>query len=83
MAPRQEARDGEDYANHMAAFLCEGHVDFQTDCVGTVACAQRGATWACRPGSPRAHMWNAFYASFDGSRSYTVTKVLAHASAAD
>ncbi|CAK0911089.1 unnamed protein product [Prorocentrum cordatum] len=83
MAPRQEARDGEDYAYHMAAFLCEGHVDFQTDCAGTVACAQRGAAWACRPGSPRAHTWNAFYASFDGSRSYTVTKVLAHATAAD
>ncbi|CAK0889681.1 unnamed protein product [Prorocentrum cordatum] len=83
MAPRQEARDGEDYAFHMAAFLCEGHVDFQTDCAGTVACAQRGAAWACRPGSARAHMWNAFYASFDGSRSYTVTKALAHATAAD
>ncbi|CAK0788106.1 unnamed protein product [Prorocentrum cordatum] len=83
MAPRQEARDGEDYACHMAAFLCEGHVDFQTDCTGAVDCALRGAAWACRPGSPRAHMWNAFYASFDGSRSYTVTKVLAHATAAD
>ena len=83
MAPRQEARDGEDFAYHMAAFLCEGHVDFQTDCAGTVDCAQRGAAWACRPGSPRAHMWNAFYASFDDSRSYTVTKVLAHATAAD
>ncbi|CAK0878797.1 unnamed protein product [Prorocentrum cordatum] len=71
MAPRQEARDGEDYAYRMAAFLCEGHVDL------------RGAAWACRPGSSRAHMWNAFYASFDGSRSYTVTKVLAHATAAD
>ncbi|CAK0824979.1 unnamed protein product, partial [Prorocentrum cordatum] len=34
-------------------------------------------------GSPRAHTWNAFYASFDGSRSYTVTKVLVHATAAD
>ncbi|CAK0841387.1 unnamed protein product [Prorocentrum cordatum] len=64
MAPRQEARDGEDYAYHTAAFLCEGHIDFQTDCSG-------------------AHMWNAFYASFDSSRSYTVTKVLAHATAAD
>ncbi|CAK0844578.1 unnamed protein product, partial [Prorocentrum cordatum] len=83
MAPRQGARDGEDYAYHMAAFLCEGHIDFQTDCSGTVACALRGAAWACRPGSPRAHMWNAFYASFDSSRSYTDTKVLAHATAAD
>ncbi|CAK0885457.1 unnamed protein product, partial [Prorocentrum cordatum] len=27
---RLEARDGEDYAYHMAAFPCEGHVDFQT-----------------------------------------------------
>ncbi|CAK0843333.1 unnamed protein product [Prorocentrum cordatum] len=83
MAPPQEARDGENYACHMAAFLRAGHVDFQTDCAATVACAQRGAARARRAGSSRAHLWNAFYTAFDDSRIYTVTKAPAHASAAD
>ena len=32
MAPRQEARDGEDYAFHMAGLLCTGRCSFFTDC---------------------------------------------------
>ena len=83
MAPRQGARDGEDYAYHVASFLCEGQVAFQTDCQGTADCVQRGAQWASRAGSPRTRLWSAANAAFETDLGHAVTKVLSRAAKAD
>ena len=42
--PLQTARDGEDWAIRMAAYLCEPPLDFHVDCQASVSCMTLGST---------------------------------------
>ena len=79
-APQQTSRDGEDYAIFMSTFVCEPPCRFRTDCKGTVTCFQSGG--GALPNQERAHWWGRIWATWDGE-DVSMTKVLAHATAAD
>ena len=80
--PFQEARDGEDFAAHMCAYLTEGPVDAFIDCQGTLDSIIKGEAYANRSGNERAHLWGPFHAAFDDGR-LTAHKTKGHATTND
>ncbi|CAK0895128.1 unnamed protein product [Prorocentrum cordatum] len=76
-APKQQARDGEDYLYFMLAGLAEGDFQVWTDCEGTPGCV-----WDRWPsvssGNPRAHLWSRVWHVFEDG--LTAHKTLGHAS---
>ena len=79
--PAKVARDGEDYAVHMAARLLTGSFTLYTDCAGTLGCCI-DRHLAVGSANTRAHIWAK---SFDvgGLDQAQFKKLPAHASMSD
>ena len=81
-APYQQARDGEDYALHMAPFLVEAPFVIYVDCQGTLDSLCRPPAFSTGPSNERAHLWLPFWAGFEPS-DFEAHKTKAHTSHAD
>ena len=81
-APVQQARDGEDYALHMASFLLLPPFEIYVDCAATVRCLQSPAEYSTGVSNDRAHLWAPFWANFT-AEDFKAHKTKAHATAAD
>ncbi len=82
VAPYQQARDGEDYAVHMSAWLVMPPFDIYVDCMGTLECLLGPPSYSTAATNERAHLWGPFWASFEPS-DFRAHKTKAHTSLAD
>ena len=81
-APLQQARDGEDYAWHMASFLVQPPFHGCVDCKVTFQCLMGPAEYSAAASKQRAHLWGPFWASFEPS-DFKASKTKAHTTAQD
>ncbi len=81
-APYQQARDGEDYAAHMSAWLVEPPFELFVDCNGTLECLLGPPGYSTAPTNVRAHLWGPFWASFEAT-DFQAHKTKAHTTVED
>ena len=78
-APKQQARDGEDYAFHFLTSCAMAPLEVFCDCQGTIGSARnRGAALA--KGAARRHLWHRWWSELGDDPRVEVIKVKAHRS---
>ena len=82
VAPRQTARDAEDFALNMLTQVAMAPFDVYADCAGTVGTVWKGEGGGTGSGNQRAHFWGQFWAAFQRS-DINMHKTKAHCTRAD